>query len=110
MPNRYVRHRFDATRHDHIVGSGGDQTDSGGDRLVGADAGHGHGVGGSLERESSCEGCLAGDIRGGDLLDDGAIDDVVDELLVDLGLLQEAPARWGREGWIYNISVICIGF
>lgn len=91
VPDRHVGHGLDAARDDDVIGAGGNETDAGGDGLVGADARHGDGVRRCLQREASAQRRLAGNVRGLHLLDDGAIDDVVDELLVDARLAQQAP-------------------
>jgi len=58
---------------------------------IGTDARHGDGVGGCLVAETSRQGCLPGNVGGLDLLDNAAIDNIVNELLVQAVLLQQRP-------------------
>lgn len=60
---------------------------TGGYRSIGRDAGHGHGVCRRLITVTGSQGGITSDVRSAHLLDDGAIDNVVDEVLGDASLL-----------------------
>lgn len=91
VPNRHVRHELDTAGDDNVVGAGSDKAHAGGDGLVRADARHRDGVRRRFVAEAGTERRLARNVGRLHLLDDGAVDDVVDQLLVDLRFAQQAP-------------------
>ena len=90
MTNGNVGHEFNATRDADVVDAGVQESRAGGHGLVGRDAGHGHGVGGDPVGESRAQGGLTGDVGRLDLLDDDAGADVVHNIPIDSGFVEEA--------------------
>lgn len=94
MSNRHIGHHLDTASNDDIVRAGGNESHAGGNGLIRTNAGHGDGMRWRAVAEAGAQGRFASNVRGFHLLNDGAVNDVIDEVLVEFGFAQQAPVKF----------------
>ena len=109
MTDWNVRHKLDPASDADVVDAGIHETQASCDGLVGRDAGHGDGVSRDAIREPCAEGSLSGHVGRFDLLNDRSAADVVDQVLVQSGSLQQTDERHSLEIVRHQTFVACRG-
>lgn len=93
MPNWNVWHELHSASNNNVVGSGGDKSHSSCYSLICTDASHCNSMCRSFVAEASGQSSLTCNIWGFHFLYDGAVNNIIDEFLVDFRFSQKAPVK-----------------